>query len=212
MTNEIRAGSLVTGPVGRGAADDLRLPGLLFILIGGAFLIVTMLAASIAPEYDFHHAAISDLGVIPETALLFNLLLVGIGALNLAGGYLLYRAHRRTWLLGLYAIAAIGSAGAGVFPLSTGGLHSIFALLAFVFFNLEAVATAGVVLGPMRVISAAAGIVGLIYVVVMILGDGGNPAVFGAIGHGGTERMIAYPAMIWLLSLGGYLLSRPREA
>jgi hypothetical protein len=45
---------------------------------------------------------------------------------------------------------------------------------------------------------------------VMIVGDGGNPAVFGAIGHGGTERMIAYPAMLWLLAFGGSLMAEPR--
>jgi hypothetical protein len=47
------------------------------------------------------------------------------------------------------------------------------------------------------------------YVVVMLIGDGGNPAVFGAIGHGGSERMIAYPAMLWLLVFGGYLIASP---
>lgn len=192
----------------RAAEGDLGRPGALFALVGGSFLLVTMLAASIAPGYDFHAGKISDLGVVPETAALFNVLLVVIGALNLAGGYLYYRAHRRTWLLAIYAIAAIGSAGAGVFPLDRGGLHSIFALFAFVFFNLEALGTAVVVSGLMRAISALAGIVGLLYVVVMILGDAGTDAVFGAIGHGGSERMIAYPAMLWLLVLGGYLIAR----
>lgn len=36
--------------------------------------------------------------------------------------------------------------------------------------------------------------------------------MLAAIGHGGTERMIVYPAMVWLLALGGYLMadrSRP---
>jgi hypothetical protein len=42
----------------------------------------------------------------------------------------------------------------------------------------------------------------------MVIGDGGNPAVFGSIGHGGSERMIVYPAMLWLLTFGGFLLAR----
>lgn len=195
----------------RSPGADLRLPGLLFFTLGAAFLIVTMLAASMAPGYDFHGAAISDLGVIAETALLFNLLLIGVGLLNLAGGYLFYRRHRRIWLLALYAFAGIGALGAGLFPLSTGALHSTFALVAFVFFNVQAIATAAVVTGPLRPISAVVGLLGLLYVVVMIIGDGGNPAVFGAIGHGGSERMIAYPGMLWLLALGGYLMARPRD-
>jgi hypothetical protein len=34
--------------------------------------------------------------------------------------------------------------------------------------------------------------------------------VFGPPGHGGTERMIAYPAMLWLLAFGGYLMAQPQ--
>jgi hypothetical membrane protein len=198
----------VPGAVDRLGGHDLRLSGLAMFLAGAAFLTVTMLAASIAPGYDFHGGKISDLGVISETATLFNVTVAFVGGLNLAGGYLLYRAHRRGWLLAIYAIASIGAVGVGVFPLNTGGLHGIFALLAFVFFNVEALATAWLVPGYIRLISAVAGIVGLCYVVIMVIGDGGNTAVFGAIGHGGSERMIAYPAMVWLLTFGGYLMAR----
>jgi len=60
----------------------------------------------------------------------------------------------------------------------------------------------------MRAMSLAAGVTGLLFVGVMIVGDGGNPAVFGPIGHGGAERMIVYPAMLWLLAFGGYLMGR----
>jgi len=194
---------------GAGAVHDRRLPGLLFLLIGAGFIIVTMLAASIAPGYDFHGGKISDLGVVDETALLFNVLLLTIGALNAVGGYLLYRSHRHVWLLAIYLIAAFGAVGAGLFPLNTGGLHSLFALVAFVFFNVEALGTAAVVTGPMRAISALAGVVGLIFVIIMLIGDSANPAIFGAIGHGGSERMIAYPVMLWLLAFGGYLLGSP---
>jgi hypothetical membrane protein len=181
--------------------------GAVLFLVGAAFLVVTMLAASIAPGYDFHDAAISDLGVIDPTALLFNGLLVAIGALNLAGGYALFREHRRPWLLAIYVLAGLGAVGAGLFPLSTGAPHSLFALVAFLCFNLEAIATSVVERGWLRVVSIVAGIAGLAFVAVMIVGDGGNPQVFGAIGHGGTERMIVYPSMLWLLAFGGSLLA-----
>jgi hypothetical membrane protein len=165
-----------------------------------------MLAASLAPGYDIGGGAISDLGVIPQSALLFNASLIFVGALNIVGGYLLYRSHGRAWILGLFALAGAGAIGAGLVPLNRGDLHSIFALFAFVFFNAEALACAVVVSGPMRFISALAGLVGLGFVVVMIIGDAGNPAIFGAMGHGGAERMIVYPVMLWLLGFGGYLL------
>jgi hypothetical membrane protein len=91
-------------------------------------------------------------------------------------------------------------------PLGTSDLHSLFALLAFVFFNVEALAMATRVTGAMRVLSVVAGVVGLAFVVVMIIGDSGTTAIFGPIGHGGAERMIVYPVMVWLIAFGGYLL------
>ncbi len=66
---------------------------------------------------------------------------------------------------------------------------------------------AAVVSGPMRVVGVLAGVVGLVFVVLMAIGDSGNTAAFGSIGHGGTERMIVYPVMVFLLALGGYLMA-----
>jgi hypothetical membrane protein len=157
-----------------------------------------MLAASIAPGYNFNAAAISDLGVIGETAVLFNALLVAVGALNIGAGVLLYRSHHRISILAVYILAGLGAAGAGLVPLDTSELHSLFALFGFVFFNVEAITTGLMVRGPIRALSFVAGLIGLVYVVVMLI---------GAIGHGGSERMIVYPAMLWTLVMGGYLLA-----
>jgi hypothetical membrane protein len=186
-----------------------RFAGLLLFVLAAQFMAVIMLAASMAPGYDIQDGAISDLGVIAETAFLFNISLVGVGILNLAGGYLFYRSHGRPWILTIYMLAGLGATGAGLVPLNASDLHALFALTAFLFFNLEALASAAVVKGPMRWISALAGIVGLAFVVIMIIGDAGNTGVFGPIGHGGAERMIVYPSMFWMMAFGGYLLAKP---
>jgi hypothetical membrane protein len=213
MTSHASVGQVhVRTQRGVAAASRLRLAGILFFILGAAFFIVTMLAASIAPAYDFQGGAISDLGVIDETAAMFNTLLVAMGVLNVVGGYLFYRIHAKPWLLGLYVIAGLGTVGAGIFPLDTGGLHAVFALAAFVVYNLEALGTAAVVAGPMRTLGFVAGAAGLVYTVVMVIGDSGNPAVFGPYGHGGSERMIAYPVMLWLVALGGHLMAGPQIA
>jgi hypothetical membrane protein len=180
--------------------------GVLLFGLAAQFMTVIMLAASMAPGYDFHGGAISDLGVIAETALLFNASLVAVGVLNAVAGWLLYRSHRRTWILSTFLLGGLGAVGAGLIPLNTSGLHGLFAIAAFVFFNLEAMACAVLVRGPMRAVSWVAGVVGLAFVVLMVIGDSGNPAVFGAIGHGGAERMIAFPVMLWLMAFGGYLM------
>jgi hypothetical membrane protein len=172
---------------------------------------VIMIAASMAPGYDIAGGAISDLGVIAETAMLFNASLVLVGVLNALAGLALHRVNGGTWLLAAYLVAGAGALGAGLVPLDRGGLHGLFALVAFVGFNLEAIGSARLATGPMRAISIGAGVMGLAFVGLMVIGDAGNPAVFGPLGHGGAERMIVYPAMLWMLAFGGFLLGDARR-
>jgi hypothetical membrane protein len=192
--------------------DDPRAPGVLLFALSAQFMTVIMLGASMAPGYDVRDGAISDLGVIGETALLFNASLVVAGLLNLLAGSLLFRSYRRPRILALYVAAAVGAIGAGLVPLDAGGAHGLFAATAFLCFNLEALASRVLVGGPMRVVSGLTGAVGLAFVGVMIVGDAGDPSVFGPIGHGGAERLIVYPVMLWMLGFGGYLMATHRAA
>jgi hypothetical membrane protein len=203
---------VVLGPTHRSTAwiHDPRLAGLLVFIQAAQFMTVIMLAASMAPGYDVGGGAISDLGVIGETATLFNGSLILTGVLNLAAGYLFYLERPSRWLLTVFVIAGVGAIGAGLVPLSSGDAHGLFALAAFVFFNVQAIASSRLVEGPMAAIGVITGLVGLAFVAIMVVGDSGTTAVFGPIGHGGAERMIVYPVMLWLLAFGGYLMGRQR--
>ena len=64
----------------------------------------------------------------------------------------------------------------------------------------------------MKAVSVLAGAIGLGFVGLMVVGDAGSVAAFGPIGHGGTERMIVYPAMLWMLAFGGSLMATRTEA
>ena len=203
---EIRSVDVVAETTRETAASGRRLAGIFIFALAAQFMVVIMLGAAMAPGYDFHGGAISDLGVIGATATMFNASLFVVGLFNLLGGYYFYKSHGKRWLLAVFAIAGIGAAGAGIVTLDSSGIHGLFALVAFLFFNVQALASATRVSGAMRAISVLAGLVGLGFVVVMAIGDAGNPAVFGPIGHGGAERMIVYPPMLWLLAFGGYLL------
>lgn len=203
---EVHSFDRSTDAVGETTDGNRNLAGVLFLGLAAQFMTVIMLAAAMAPDYDFGASAISDLGVIPETALLFNASLVLVGILNVAGGYYFYRGHGKRWLLAVFVLAGVGAAGAGLVPLNVNDLHGLFALLAFVFFNVQALGSATRVSGVMTVLSVLAGALGLGFVVVMAVGDAGNTAVFGPIGHGGAERMIVYPVMLWMVAFGGYLL------
>jgi hypothetical membrane protein len=194
------------------AAAFQRRAGLAFGAIGAGFLTLLMLLAALRPGYDFRGGAISDLGTYPETALLFNAGLVVVAVVNLVGGYLFFRSHGSRVLLGVTALASVGAAGTGLFPLDASDLHGLFALLAFLFFNVQAVLSARHVAGLMRYVSVLAGALGLAFLVLMAIGDGGNAAAFLGFGHGGAERMIVYPVMLWLVAFGGYLLGTTSDA
>ncbi|MCA9241806.1 MAG: DUF998 domain-containing protein [Planctomycetales bacterium] len=189
---------------------SLHLAGLLYGFLAAQFMTIIMLAASMAPGYDVAGGAISDLGTIEETAGIFNASLLTVGLLMIAGGFLVFRTQRSIISLGISLIAGIGASGAGLFPLDRGDLHGLFALAAFLFFNLQTASDAIWSRGLIRGVGLALAVLGIAYLIVMVIGDSGKPAVFGAIGHGGTERLIVYPPMIWLMTYGGYLMGQPR--
>ena len=190
--------------------SDLRgrtFAGLLLLLSGSVFLIGVMLAETMAPGYSMNADAISDLGTIDGSSAVFNITLVLTSVLAAAGGLLLHGHHRRRAITTLFVLAGLGAIGAGVFTLDASDIHGLFALLAFVAFNVLAIVCATLARGPMRALSTILGTVGLAFVIVMFLGDAGMADMFGPIGHGGAERMIVFPVMIWMLGFGGYLMS-----
>ncbi|MFB6176852.1 MAG: DUF998 domain-containing protein [Halobaculum sp.] len=91
--------------------------------VGTPTLIV--LATLLAPWFSWAGNALSDLGVAPETALLFNGALIGGGLVSLPFAWLLF--HRQGGLGGaarsvLFALTGLTLAGIGAFPSDT-ALH-----------------------------------------------------------------------------------------
>ena len=85
-----------------------QLTGILFFVLSAQFLLFLMVGESMAPGYNMHDNAISDLGVIKETASLFAFSMVIAGLLNIIGGYLFYQSHQMLGTLILYILAGIG--------------------------------------------------------------------------------------------------------
>ncbi|MCK9297710.1 DUF998 domain-containing protein [Methanoculleus sp. YWC-01] len=191
----------------RGTDSSRTIAGLLLFLLPVQFMTALMAGAAIAPGYSISQNAISDLGVIGATAWLFNASLFIAGLLNIVGGYFLYRSYGRGWIPAVFTLAGIGAIGAAIFTLEIPGIHGLFALLAFVFFNIQAISGATLVRGPLKAISVIAGAIGLVFLVTHAASDFGIVNLYGPIGHGGSERMIVYPALFWLMAFGGYLMA-----
>lgn len=184
--------------------------GYLLALGAAQFMLILMLGETIAPGYSMHENAISDLGTIGQTALLFNSSLFAIGLLNLFAGYILFKVLGEKKYLIIFGLGGIGAMGAGAFNLDNPtGLHGIFALMAFLFMNIEAIVAGRLAKFPLDKVSIVIGLIGLAFVPLMIMVDAGSLDVSGSIGHGGTERMIVYPALIWMMVFGGYLIASP---
>ncbi len=180
-----------------------RTPAGLFFFIGGVeYLLLTLVAETTHPDYSTSANAISDLGV-GSTALLWNPTVILLGLFGLAGTYFLYRCERRKIITAFFALAGIGAVGVGLFPETTGAPHGIFALLAFLFGGLAALFVYPIVKAPLRYACVVLGIVGLVsiplYVGDMDLG----------LGHGGIERMIVLPILLFEITFGGYLMTMP---
>jgi len=176
------------------------LAGVFFLTGAAVFLTAVMLGESLAPGYSVHLNPISDLGIINETANLFNSSVFLLGFLTVLGGYLLYRDGMKRWITVVAFIAGIGAIGVGVFTLNY-GIHGIFALIAFISYNALAIAMATRIRGPLKMISIALGAIGLIALVLHAMSDFRVMDVNGPIGSGGNGKNDRVPGHHLVASL-----------
>ncbi len=178
----------------------------------GVFLMVSEVLYSAYGEGGYSQSAnyISDLGAnchvsgacyIPPSALLFDSSIVLLGLLMLVGAFFLHRAFRRNAPTALLCLTAVGAIGVGLFPETTGALHDLFALIAFLFGGLTAIVASGLQKKPLSYLSVLLGAVALTALVLYIAG------VYLGLGPGGIQRMIVYPVLLWGVGFGAHLMA-----
>ncbi len=168
-------------------------------------------SANVAGGYSESSNYVSDLGAncpagggpcfIPPSALLYNSTIVVLGLLILVGSYFLYRAFRWKPAVAMIALAGIGCVGVGVFPETSGTLHSLSSLVTFLFAGLAAIVTARFQKKPMSYFSVILGFVTLIALVLYVGG------VYAGIGAGGMERLVVLPVLLWAVAFGGHMMA-----
>lgn len=102
--------------------------------------------------------------------------------------------------------AALGAMGVGLFPETAGVIHSVVSLITFVFAGLSAVASYRLQKAPLSYLSILLGVVTLGALVLFATG------VFLGLGPGGMERMITYPALIWMIEFSAYLVTSSTDS
>lgn len=178
------------------------------LLFAGAtqFILGMTVAEAAYPGYSVSENFISDLGIGP-TAALFNSSVFLYGVMVVASAYFIWRVFSHPGIALLLGLAGAGTIGVGVFPENFGIVHTLVALIAFLFGGLSPIATCRLEKAPLSYLSIAMGVISLAALVLLGAGLSLSPGRFFGLGQGGLERMIAYPILLWAIGFSGYLMS-----
>lgn len=186
--------------------------GMLFLIAG--FLIFMGITTSeiFYPNYSVRNDYISNLGstrpphiVIhqPSSNIFDSTILIG-GLLIIVSAYFLHKVKKDHAFWIIVSLMGIGNFGVGLFPAFHKFAHPFFAFFAFVAGGIGAILSSRVTTAPFKYFSIALGSTALVFLVVGVLF---TSQIIPFLGIGGTERWVAYPILIWLMSFGGYLMN-----
>ncbi len=183
------------------------------------FIVQALVASAWEEPFSLRENPISDLGntvcgayseryVCSPLHDLMNLSFVLLGFTMILGSVFIARQfhikHGINSGFSLLALAGFGTILVGMYPENTiANLHILGASLPFLLGNVAMVVLADHLNLPnkLRVYTMASGVLGLSALVLFLTGN------YIGLGHGGMERVVAYPQTIWMIVLGSYLLA-----
>jgi hypothetical membrane protein len=190
--------------------------GILFFIASTQVVLGLIVAEALYPSYSVSSNYISDLGVGPSSVI-FNSSIFLLGFLSIIGAYFLPRTVDFTGLTVLLVLMAVGAMGAGIFTSAFTAIHGVMSSTAFVFGGVSAIVSFKVLKKPLSAMSVVLGLMALGAFVLFAGGlltsgaytssEAQNSDFFLGLGPGGMERMIVYPALIWLAGFGGHLIA-----
>jgi len=194
-----------------------RLAGAFFFVAVTQLIIGLFVSEGQYPGYSLSLNYVSDLGVGPSSTI-FNSSVFLLGVLIAVGTYFLRHSSELVTVRRLLFIMAIGAMGVGVFTKDFTLIHGVVSSIAFLFSGLAAMASAKVLEKPFSLISIALGAITLVALGLFSLGMATSGSLTSVIaydssfyvglGAGGMERMVIYPALMWLAGFGGWLGTR----
>jgi len=194
-----------------------KLVGTIFIIAATQFLLCLSISEALYPGYSLASNYISDLGIGPS-AIIFNISIFVLGLIILFGTYLQMRNPEFKTLNILLVIMAVGTMGVGIFTKAFTLIHGATASVAFFFAALSAIASAKATKKPLSHISVVLGLLTLIALALYSLGivtsgaltssEALDSSFYLGLGPGGMERLVVYPALMWLAAFGGHLVTK----
>jgi len=205
---------------GTAASRYLRIGGILAIVAATQWIIGVFIAQAYYPSYSITQNDLSDLGatchnatiptpgscvIFQPSSMIWNTVLSLLGILTIASAYMIYRGLDNRFFSTLVGLFGLGALIAGVVPenvdLTT---HGLGALVSFVAGAIVAVTVyrARLEAPPyFPYLSILFGIISLAGLAIM-LSVSFATLESSAIGHGGDERIIVYPLLVWEIILG----------
>ena len=219
FTRRIRTASLISQGITSQSMTQTKASkaGALFFIAVTQFILCITIAEARYPGYSISENYVSDLGVGPS-AIIFNSSVFLLGMLLFAGTYFLRHLPEFKTADRLLFLMAIGAMGVGVITKDYTIAHGAVSSMAFFFGGLAAIVSArtlkkpfsliGIVLGAMTL-----GALGLFSLGIITSGSITSNIAYDSrfylgLGSGGMERMIIYPALIWLAGFSGYLATQ----
>lgn len=145
--------------------------------------------------------------VLEPSATIFSTIVFVIGLMTAISAYFINKTLGGRIAPALLVVTGIAAIGVGIFPGSAGIAHGLFAMITFYSGGLAAIASYRILKESqsMQYLSLILGSIAII-VLLSLLVPGGSPFI-RTFGVGGAERLVAYPIVLWLVILGGYLLA-----
>ena len=188
---------------------NITFSGTLLFLAGSIILMGIITAEAFYPSgYTTANSEISDLGATirpnsvtyQPSATIFNYTMMLAGLMITVAAFLQHKWYKKNLFSIPLLLLGIGMLGVGFFPGNKDPYHGMFALLTFTMGGLMAIFSFKVVSAPFKYIGI---VFGLITIVTLWTASFFIPVI----GDGGTERWVAYPVVLWLVGIGGYMLN-----
>ncbi len=173
------------------------------------------LAETQYPGYSTAKNTLSSLGgtlpPVEPSATLFNLSIFLLGVLALVSVYLILKSGGCRLFSTCLLLTGIGAMGVGLFPSYSPVEHAIFTFLTFFFGSLAVLFSYRLGLNiHMVILSTIMGLVPLSIIIGTLI-FGFDNVIIRYLGIGGAERLVAYPLVIYIVALGGYLSNKGED-
>lgn len=201
--------------------------GILLVVGGIQFMLGVVIGESQYPGYNTSRNTLSDMSgscpsidpadplkcvdsvVLQPSATIFSSAVFIIGLTASVSAYFIHKTLGGRIAPALLFVTGVAAMGVGLFPGNAGMAHGYFAMTTFYAGGLAAIASYRILKESrcMQYLSVTLGLIAIVILLSLVIFGANNSPFISTFGVGGAERLVAYPVVFWLITLGGYLIA-----